>query len=267
MKIAFGVEYDGSRFSGWQRQTRARNVQACVEEALTHVADSPLKVYCAGRTDAGVHASGQVIHIETLARRSARSWTLGANANLPADVSMLWAQNVDEDFHARFSATGRTYRYVICNRSPRPGLWSKKVSFVPRPLDVDRMSWAAECLVGEHDFSSFRAAGCQARHAIRVVRRVDLQRAGEFIIVTIEANAFVQHMVRNIVGTLLPVGEGSRSPDWVEQVLGARDRSVAGVTASPDGLYLIKVAYPDRFGIPRPPQSTGPWSLPDLPVD
>lgn len=266
MKVAFGVEYDGSRFSGWQRQRYARNVQTCIEEALSRVADSPLKVYCAGRTDAGVHASGQVIHIDTRVRRSARSWTLGANANLPADISVLWARDLDEDFHARFSATGRTYRYVICNRVARPGLWSKKVTFIPRPLDSERMSRAAECLIGEHDFSSFRAAGCQARHAIREVRRIDLRRAGEFVIVAIEANAFIQHMVRNIVGTLLPVGYGSRSLEWVEQVLGARDRTVAGATAPPDGLYLTAVAYPDHFGVPRPPRSIGPWLLSELPV-
>lgn len=261
MKVAFGVEYDGSRFFGWQRQADARTVQACVEEALSRVADAPLKVCCAGRTDTGVHAGGQVIHIEPHARRPLRSWMLGANANLPCDVSVLWAREVDEGFHARFSATSRTYQYVICNRTARPGLWANKVSFVHRPLDIALMAQAAQCLVGEHDFSSFRAAGCQARHAIRVVRRIDIRCAGEFVVVTIEANAFVQHMVRNIVGTLLPVGDGREPPGWVEQVLGARDRVAAGVTAPPEGLYLTAVAYPDRFGLPRSRQNQHPWSF------
>lgn len=259
MKVAFGVEYDGSRFSGWQRQPHARSVQACVEQALSRVADSPLKVYCAGRTDAGVHASGQVIHVETSAQRSARSWTLGANANLPSDVSVVWSRDVDDDFHARFSATARTYRYIICNRAARPGLWSKNVSFIYRPLDVDLMTRAARCLVGEHDFSSFRAAGCQARHAVRVVRWIDIRRSGDFIVLTIEANAFLQHMVRNIVGTLLPVGEGRSAPAWVAQVLAARDRDAAGVTATPHGLYLTAVEYPGRFGVPPLPYPLDPW--------
>jgi tRNA pseudouridine38-40 synthase len=260
MKVAFGIEYDGSRFFGWQRQLNARTVQACVEEALSQIADAPLKVYCAGRTDTGVHASGQVIHIDTDVRRSLRSWMLGANANLPSDVSVVWAHAVDEDFHARFAATSRTYQYVICNRVARPGLWANKVSFVHHPLDTVSMVQAARCLIGEHDFSSFRAAGCQARHAIRAVRRIDIQRAEEFVIVTIEANAFVQHMVRNIIGTLLSVGDGRKSPVWVEQVLEARDRRAAGPTAPPDGLYLTVVAYPDRFCLPRPLASR-PWSL------
>jgi len=263
MKVAFGVEYDGSHFCGWQRQTAGRTVQACVEEALSRVANEQLKVYCAGRTDTGVHASGQVIHVDTNVRRTPRSWILGANTNLPPDVSVQWAQTVDEDFHARFSATGRTYRYVICNRVSRPGLWARKVSFVYRPLDAALMSQAARCLIGKHDFSSFRAAGCQAPNAIREVRRIDVRRVSEFVTVTIEANAFLQHMVRNIVGTLLRVGEGRNSPDSVGRVLAARDRTEGGITAPSDGLYLTGVSYPRHFGLPRPVQSMGPWSLAD----
>ncbi len=220
-----------------------------------------LKVYCAGRTDTGVHASGQVIHVDTEAVRTSRSWILGANTNLPRDVSVQWAQAVDDDFHARFSATGRPYRSVICNRVSRPGLWAKKASFVYRPIDAALMSQAARCLIGKHDFSSFRAAGCQAPNAIREVRRIDVRRVGEFVIVTIEANAFLQHMVRNIVGALLPVGDGRASPDSVERVLDAHDRVAGGVTAPSDGLYLTEVSYPGHFGLPRPTQSLDPWSL------
>lgn len=262
MKVAFGVEYDGSKFCGWQRQMAAvRTVQACVEKALSRVADSQVKVYCAGRTDAGVHASGQVIHIDTPARRSMRSWILGANTNLPSDVSVVWAQDVDEDFHARFTATSRTYQYVICNRPARPGLWASRVSFIYRPLDCVRMLHTAQCLVGKHDFSSFRAAGCQAQDPVRAVRRIDVRRAGDFVIITIEANAFLQHMVRNIVGTLLPIGDGSKSSRWFRHVLDARDRTVAGITASPNGLYLVAVGYPDRFGLPRRFETWQPWSV------
>ncbi|MDA0823033.1 MAG: tRNA pseudouridine(38-40) synthase TruA [Proteobacteria bacterium] len=250
MKVAFGVEYDGSKFFGWQRQTNARTVQACVEEALSKVADCPLKIYCAGRTDTGVHATGQVIHVDTVARRTTRSWVLGANSNLPNDVSILWAQPVEDDFHARFSATGRTYQYVICNRVARPGLWSTKSSFIFKPLDADKMREAAQNLVGTHDFSSFRAAGCQSAHPIREVRRIDVRRQGHFVTVEVEANAFLQHMVRNIVGTLIAVGVGYETPSHVATVLNARSRVAAGPTAAPDGLYLIAVSYPAKFDLP-----------------
>ena len=261
MKVAFGVEYDGSQFVGWQRQKTGRTVQACVEGALSKVADIPIKVYCAGRTDTGVHATGQVIHVETSAERSARSWVLGANSNLPADVSIQWSHEVDDTFHARFSAVGRTYRYIICNRVARPGLWSNKVTFIYRALDAELMVEASRCLIGKRDFSSFRAVGCQAPHAIRDVRRIDIRRTGEYVTIVIEANAFLQHMVRNIVGTLLCVGDGRSSPGWVEQVLGAQDRSSGGVTAPAGGLYLCAVTYPDQFGLPRPVAQLSPWTL------
>ena len=264
MKVAFGVEYDGSRFCGWQRQRSGRTVQECVEQALSSVANSPLIVYCAGRTDTGVHATGQVIHAETNAVRSPRNWTLGANSNLPSDVSVRWAQIVHDDFHARFSATARTYRYVICNRVSRPGLWSQKVSFVHRDLDADSMGEAARSLVGKHDFSSFRAVGCQAATATRDIRRIDVRRVGEYIVLEIEANAFLQHMVRNIVGTLLEVGNGRKSIAFVREALEARNRSAAGMTASPDGLYLTAVTYPPRFAIGptnTPPGVTFPFEL------
>jgi len=263
MKVAFGVEYDGSKFLGWQRQTVGRTVQACVEAALSAVANEPQKVFCAGRTDAGVHATGQVIHLETSAQRTPRSWILGANSNLPRDISVQWAQAVHDDFHARFSATGRAYRYIICNRVARPGVWTDKISFVYRPLDAALMSQAARCLVGKHDFSSFRASGCQAPHPNREVRRIEIKRSGDFVTVTIEANAFLQHMVRNIVGTLLCVGDGRKSPEWVQQVLGACDRRASGMTASACGLYLTNVAYPDRFDLPTSAAPINPWCLLD----
>ena len=249
MKVAFGVEYDGSRFYGWQRQSERRSVQSCIEHAISCVANSPTTVVCAGRTDTGVHATGQVIHIDSDADRSPRSWILGTNSNLPDDVSVKWAQVVDDDFHARFSATARTYRYVICNRVSRPAVWAGKVSFMFRELDVDRMSDAASLLVGKHDFSSFRAAGCQSRHAVREIRRISIRKHRHFIVIEIQANAFLQHMVRNIVGTLMVVGDGREPPRYLADVLAARDRKVAGQTAAPGGLYLIGVEYPDRFAL------------------
>ncbi len=261
MKVAFGVEYDGSKFVGWQRQTIGRTVQACVEQALSTVANEPLKVYCAGRTDTGVHATGQVIHTETSVRRTRRSWVLGANSNLPSDIAVQWAHEVPDDFHARFSATGRTYQYTICNRVARPGLWAGKVSFVYQPLDAALMSQAARCLVGYHDFTSFRASGCQAPHAMREVRRIDVRRTGEFVTIVISANAFLQHMVRNIVGALLRVGDGRDSPEWVHEVLSARDRKVGGMTADAAGLYLTDVGYPEHFTLPKSVALCSPWTL------
>ena len=266
MKISFGVEYDGSKFVGWQRQTIGRTVQAGVEEALSTVANAPLKTYCAGRTDTGVHATGQVIHVETSVRRTHRSWILGANSNLPSDIAVQWAHKVHDDFHARFSATGRTYQYIICNRIARPGLWTDKVSFVYQPLDAELMSQAARCLVGYHDFTSFRASGCQAPHPMREVRRIDIRRTGDFVTIVIGANAFLQHMVRNIVGTLLCVGDGRNPPEWVQQVLSARDRTAGGMTADACGLYLTDVGYPEHFGLPKSRALHSPWTLfdPDI---
>lgn len=250
MRIALGLEYNGTGFAGWQRQDKGRTVQATVERALSKIANGPVLTQCAGRTDAGVHACAQVVHFNCTATRSERAWVLGTNSALPRDVSIQWARAVHDDFHARFSAEARAYRYVICNRATRPGLMAGKVTHIHSPLDVTAMDAAARCLLGEQDFSSFRAAGCQARHAVREVQAIAVRRAGEFVILTITANAFLQHMVRNIVGTLLPVGQGSRDPDWVAQVLAARNRAAAGVTAPPDGLYLVAVRYPERFGLP-----------------
>lgn len=268
MRIALGIEYDGSNFSGWQTQTQVRTIQPCVENALSQVAARPIKVYCAGRTDAGVHACGQVIHFETDAIRTPRAWTLGTNANLPPDVSVLWAQSVPDSFNARFSANARAYRYVIANRATRVALWTGKVAWECRPLSAEPMVRAARCLLGAHDFSSFRAAGCQAHHPVRTIRRIDVVRDQEHIVIDIEANAFLQHMVRNIVGALLEIGRGERAIEWMAELLRARDRTRGGTTAPPGGLYLMRVEYPANFQLPacaelRIPTGWAPAPVPE----
>lgn len=252
MRIACGVEYDGSAYCGWQSQASGRSVQAAVEDALSRIADQPVTVQCAGRTDAGVHASCQVAHFDTTAERDPRAWTLGANSFLPRDIALRWAQPVAPEFHARFSAESRAYAYFIANRPTRPGLWHGKVCWHFRPLDAERMGEAAGYLLGEHDFSAFRAAGCQARHPRRRVLRLEVVRRRDFVVLTIEANAFLQHMVRNIAGVLIEIGAGAREPRWAREVLEGRDRRLGGVTASPGGLYFLAARYPAHFGLPAP---------------
>jgi tRNA pseudouridine38-40 synthase len=253
MRIAFGVEYDGSRFSGWQWQRETRTVQDCVESAVSVVANAGgVRVHCAGRTDAGVHACEQVIHFDTQAARDPRSWVLGVNANLPDDVNVLWARPLADDFHARFSAHSRAYRYVILNRDSRSALLDKRAVVEHRPLELESMQRAAVDLVGQHDFSAFRAQGCQANSPIRTVKQVKISRNGPLIFVDIEANAFLQHMVRNIAGVLLAIGRGKARPGWLREVLETRDRSRGGITAPPHGLYLMRVGYPARFDLPAP---------------
>ena len=259
MRIALGLEYDGSHFHGFERQPDRRTVQGEVERALTRIAASPVRVICAGRTDAGVHALGQVVHFDTAAARVTHAWVRGANTYLPPDVSVLWARCVDERFHARYLARRRRYRYVIVNRSTRPALLARRAAWEYRPLDARRMERGARHLEGEHDFSSFRAAGCQARHPVRRVDRIEVVRIGERILVDVHANAFLQHMVRNIAGTLVAVGTGEREPGWVASVLAARDRRAGGVTAAPGGLYLVGVDYPEDSGIPAVPMSRALW--------
>lgn len=250
MRIAAIIEYDGSRFSGWQRQDQARTVQAVVEAALSEVADESIQVTVAGRTDAGVHASGQVIHFDTSAARRDYSWVRGANSNLPIDVALLWAGPVGEGFHARYSATGRHYHYLILNRAIRPTYLARRVTHEYRPLDVASMREAAQHLLGQHDFTSFRAAECQAKNPVRELRALDIVRRGDMIHIRAHANAFLQHMMRNIAGVLMTVGAGERAPSWTKQVLETRDRSAGGITAAPDGLYLMAVTYPDEMKIP-----------------
>ena len=250
MRLAAGVEYDGSGFFGWQRQRQSPTVQASLEAALAKVADHPLTVHCAGRTDTGVHALCQVIHFDTSAARSERSWILGTNSQLVPGVSLLWARPVADDFHARFSARRRSYRYRILNRWIRPAIDRGRVAWIRYPLDAERMHAAAQALLGEHDFSSFRAVGCQARSPVRTVHSVSVQRCGHEVIMDIEANAFVYHMVRNIAGALIAVGRGQQPESWLAELLKLRDRTVAGVTAPPEGLYFVAPRYPEHPFLP-----------------
>ena len=258
--MALGVEYDGARFYGWQRQLEVPSVQACLEEALSVVADHPVTVICAGRTDAGVHALEQVAHFETGAWRSERSWMLGTNVNLPPEIAVRWVRKVDDRFHARFSALARHYRYRILVRPTRSPLERDRVAWTHRPLDVRPMRRAAAALVGEHDFSSFRAIACQARSPVRHVHYLEMigpegadpdapVRSG-LIELRIGANGFLHHMVRNIAGVLMAIGRGDAAPDWTGELLRVRDRTRAGVTAPPGGLYFARAEYPACFDLP-----------------
>lgn len=251
VRLALGIEYDGSAYCGWQTQSHAPSVQDAVEDALSVVADHRVRVTCAGRTDSGVHATSQVVHFDTEAVRKVRSWTLGANANLPDDITIMWARAVEETFHARFKAVARQYRYVILNQSVRPALLKHRVNWEHNPLDVQSMAEAAACLRGEHDFSSFRAVACQARHPVRTVHSLTITRSGDFAYIDIVANGFLHHMVRAIAGTLMAVGRGERPASWVREVLEARDRTSGGVTAPASGLYLVGVRYPESFNLPQ----------------
>lgn len=253
MRIALGIEYDGSGFCGWQTQASGRSVQAVVEDALSRIADEAVVAHCAGRTDAGVHACGQVVHFDTRALRDTRAWTLGANSLLPPDVAIRWAVEVPDHFHARFAAASRAYAFVISNRPTRPGLWQRRVCWQYRPLDVAPMREAAASLIGEHDFSAFRAAGCQARHPVRRLYRLDVARHGELVILHVEANAFLQHMVRNLAGVLMDIGSGARPGTWAREILDGRDRRRASMTAAAAGLYFVHASYPAHFGLPADP--------------
>lgn len=245
-----GVEYDGTAFAGWQLQNGLATVQGAVEHALSRVAAMPVRVHCAGRTDAGVHAAEQVIHFDTTAQRTARAWVYGGNANLPPHVSFLWARVVSEDFHARFSAQRRRYRYVIFSRPVRPTFLQGRVAWDYRSLDLARMQAAAQHLLGTHDFSAYRAQQCQAKNPVRTLHRLEVTRAGELIYLEVEANAFLHHMVRNIAGVLLEIGAGERDPAWAQEVLLGRQRALGGVTAPPQGLYLMSVEYPAQYALP-----------------
>jgi tRNA pseudouridine38-40 synthase len=250
MRVAIGVEYDGRRFHGWQAQGDERCVQDIVEAALSRVADEPIRVRCAGRTDAGVHALGQVIHFDTQVQRHERAWVLGGNTALPNDVNLLWAREVPETFNARFSAVDRSYRYLILDRSARSSLLGGRVTWIHRALDAEAMRVAATPLLGTHDFSSYRAIGCQAKHPVRTITALSVTRRGELIELALTANAFLHHMVRNIAGVLIAIGRGDRPVGWAQEVLELRNRTLGGATAPPDGLYLAHVGYPPEFGLP-----------------
>lgn len=247
MRIAIGIEYDGTAYNGWQRQRTGAGIQQRVEQALSEVSNEAVEVVCAGRTDAGVHATGQVTHFDTHAQRSPRGWLLGANSILPDDISVTWVQPVGEEFHARFSAVARSYRYVILNRLVRSALQRNRAWWVYQPLDDRAMHEAAETLIGEHDFSAFRAAGCQASSPIRQIDAISVTRDGDWLYLDVTANAFLQHMVRNITGTLVVIGSGERPPDWSADVLQSRDRKRAGMAAPAHGLTLVQVTYPDNL--------------------
>ena len=259
MRIALGIEYDGHGFVGWQFQDNGPSVQEAVEKALTEVADEPIRVVCAGRTDTGVHALGQVVHFDTSAERSMRAWIFGANANLPKGVAVTWAEAVSDDFHARFSARVRRYRYVIFNRPVRPTFLAYRVAWQFRPLDQALMAQGAQHLIGEHDFSAFRAAGSQSKTPVRRMDRVDVWRKDDMVFIEVAANAFLHHMVRNIAGVLMTVGTGEQQPDWVKEVLEGQDRTLAGVTAPAHGLYLLDVDYSPDFDLPRVSQTQLVW--------
>lgn len=251
MRIACAIEYDGTAFHGWQRQRHeTRTVQQTVEAAFTRIADEPIQTVGAGRTDAGVHATGQVVHFDTRAERPDRAWVMGANTHLPDDVAVRWAQAVPPAFDARFSVVDRNYAYFIREGSDRPALWRRRAGWSHHALDARAMAAAGQRLLGEHDFSAFRSAACQASHAIRRLEQVDVTRYGRVIRIDVRGNAFLHNMVRILVGVLMAVGRGDRSLEWVDRVLASRDRRCAGATAPAGGLYFVGPRYPDAYDLP-----------------
>jgi tRNA pseudouridine38-40 synthase len=251
-RIAVALEYDGAQFAGWQtQQAGVISVQQLAEGAFSRIADERISLVCAGRTDAGVHALGQIAHFDTRAVRGERSWVLGANANLPDTISVRWARKVPDHFHARYSAEARTYRYIVLNRRGRSALAARRVALIHHPLSVETMAAAASLLLGEHDFSAFRAADCQSRSPVRRLYALNVQRCGDRVIIEATANAFLHHMVRNLVGLLLDIGVGKSPPQWAAALLASRDRTRGSATAPAEGLYLWKVRYPAAFGLPE----------------
>lgn len=259
-RIALGLRYDGTGYHGWQIQNDLNTIQGTVEKALSTVANHPVSVTCAGRTDAGVHATAQTIHFDTKAHRSDYSWVFGVNSNLPHSISILWAKPVREDFHARYSAMARRYRYILYNHEIRPGILRKAVGWYYRPLDEQQMIVAGKHFLGEHDFSSFRGSDCQAKSPVRTIHQIEIFRIRRMVVIEVQANGFLLHMVRNIVGVLMAIGTGEHPPEWAKQVLEACDRKQGGMTISPNGLYLVEVNYPPEFQLPRMP--LGPFFLP-----
>lgn len=249
MRIALVVEYDGSEYHGWQEQTGLRTVQGTIEKALSYVADEEIKVICAGRTDTGVHATHQVIHFNTEKDRNIRAWIYGVNSHLPKDVCVKWGHQVRDDFHARFKAVARRYRYVIYNSSIRPALLRANMTWQYRELNHHLMHSAAQDLLGEHDFTSFRSVECQSKHPMRRIIAINVSRQDNIIVIDITANAFLHHMVRNIAGVLMTIGAKRKPVTWAKEVLECKDRKLGSETASPYGLYLVGVTYPEEYKI------------------
>ena len=251
MRYALGIEYDGKNYCGWQRQNNVITVQEKVEKALSKIANEPIAVICAGRTDTGVNATNQVIHFDTSSTRKDVAWTLGVNTYLPPDIAVSWVKRVDDEFHARFSATARNYRYIIYNKPLRSAILSHGISHYHYALDEELMQQGADYLLGEHDFTSFRTVHCQSHSAVRTIKHCQITRHGDYIVVDVKANAFLHHMVRNIVGSLMRVGQSQETTHWMKEVLLAKNRCVAGETAPPEGLYFIDVDYPEHFDLPK----------------
>lgn len=260
-RVAMAVSYDGSAYRGWQSQRKPQvdTVQEVLERTLSTIAAAPVTVQCAGRTDAGVHASHQIVHFDSPASRDEKAWVMGGNTQLPRSIAIHWAKPVPQTFNARFSATARRYRYVILNTPARSALLPSGVTWESRPLQADAMHQAAQALIGELDFTSYRAVACQSRTPMRNVHFIKVSRQGELVIIDIQANAFLHHMVRNIAGVLMVIGAGNQPVEWAAEVLAARDRTVAAATAPPFGLYLVDVIYPEVFQLPH--SAPGPYFL------
>jgi len=250
MRIAIGIEYDGTAYNGWQRQSHGVGVQTVIENALSKIANESIETICAGRTDSGVHAIAQVVHFDSKVKRTMRNWLFGINSNLPDDVNACWVKIVDQNFHARFSAISRSYRYLILNKSVRSSLHRNRAWWIHRPLNEFDMQRAADHLLGEHDFSAFRAAGCRASTPIREISNIRINRDGDWIAIDVTANAFLQHMVRNIAGLLATIGQGEANSALAKEVLESCDRKKGGVAAPAHGLTLMKIDYPDKFDLP-----------------
>ena len=254
MRIALGVEYDGSPFCGWQSQSEGLTVQDTLQHALDQIAGNttePVSVIAAGRTDTGVHALEQVVHFDAASERPLTAWVRGVNALLPDSIAVRWAHPVPDEFHARFSAQRRSYRYLLINRAVRPAIQAGKVGWFHAPLDVDAMQAAAQCLLGEHDFSAFRAVLCQAKTPVKHLYQLDIRRQGEMLTFDLSADAFLHHMVRNMIGCLVYVGKGKYPSAWLAEVLAGRERSLAAPTFAPDGLYLRRITYDAKWGLPQ----------------
>jgi len=255
VKYVAGIQYVGTAYSGWQKQKHSRSVQQVVEHAFSQIADQPITLYCSGRTDTGVHAKEQVVHFETDVKRSDYAWRMGSNSTLPDDVRVLWCHKAEDDFHARFSATSRQYRYIIFNAQAESALLKNRVLWIPYSINDVDMNLAAQALSGEQDFTSFRASGCQSNTPFRNIHKISVSRQTDFVIIDIEANAFLHHMVRNIVGSLVEIGRGRKPVNWMSFLLEQKDRNQAGVTAAASGLYFIKANYPSHYKLLQLKQS------------